>query len=280
MEEVVAGCAQAGDIIHCTQGAMKEGETYLLYLAEGEEMYHTEDMRRYELLSDAPLPVSENGTVAFAGTQLALSDIKRDIERMDAVITAPAITYYYKSSARSSTRQMRFSSAVLPSISPVKDMAFRSQADGTIIENTLPAALAQVEAYGVLKGALNYGDSVDLVYAPAMSANLVDASTLKALSYGEANAPALEEGEVYLFFLTQSPDAKQAYRFSVNPMQGYAPGGQRRPCACFPCDSALAGCKDLGALCVKSGISWSPKRAKRGLCGRIGFVRFLFLGES
>ena len=60
VEEVVAGYAQAGDIIHCTQGAMKEGETYLLYLAEGEEMYHTEDMRRYELLSDAPLPVSEN----------------------------------------------------------------------------------------------------------------------------------------------------------------------------------------------------------------------------
>ena len=64
VEEVVAGYAQAGDIIHCTQGAMKEGETYLLYLAEGEEMYHTEDMRRYELLSDAPLPVSENGFYA------------------------------------------------------------------------------------------------------------------------------------------------------------------------------------------------------------------------
>ena len=59
---------------------------------------------RYELLSDAPLPVSENGTVAFAGTQLALSDIKRDIERMDAVITACLL---YTSSFRLPRRQAR-----------------------------------------------------------------------------------------------------------------------------------------------------------------------------
>ena len=248
VEEVVAGYAQAGDIIHCTQGAMKEGETYLLYLAEGEEMYHTEDMRRYELLSDAPLPVSENGTVAFAGTQLALSDIKRDIERMDAVITAPAATYYYKELGALIDAADEVFIGRVASISPVKDMAFPSQADGTIIENTLPAALAQVEAYGVLKGALNYGDPVDLVYAPAMSANLVDASTLKALSYGEANAPALEEGEVYLFFLTQSPDAKQAYRFSVNPMQGYARVDKDDHVHVSHVNSALAGCKDLGSL--------------------------------
>lgn len=248
VEEVVAGYAQAGDIIHCTQGAMKEGETYLLYLAEGEEMYHTEDMRRYELLSDAPLPVSENGTVAFAGTQLALSDIKRDIERMDAVITAPATMYYYKELGALIDAADEVFIGRVASISPVKDMAFRSQTDGTIIENTLPAALAQVEAYGVLKGALNYGDPVDLVYAPAMSANLVDASTLKALSYGEANAPALEEGEVYLFFLTQSPDAKQAYRFSVNPMQGYARVDKDDHVHVSHVNSALAGCKDLGSL--------------------------------
>ena len=55
VEEVIAGSAEPGEVIHCTQGAMKDGETYLLYLAEGEDAYHTEDMRRYELLSDEPL---------------------------------------------------------------------------------------------------------------------------------------------------------------------------------------------------------------------------------
>ncbi len=219
--EVIAGNALAGDVIHCTEGAMKDGQSYLLYLAEGEDMYHTEDMMRYKLLSDGPLPVSESGIVDFGGTQLGLSDIKQDIARMDAVITAPAMAYYHKTLAALSEAADEVFIGRVKSVSPERSMAFRSHTDGTTVENTLPASIAVVEAYGVLKGALNYGDEIELVYSPAMSANLVDAGTLKTVSYGAEDAPELLEDEVYLFFLQQSPDAKQAYRFSVNPMQGY-----------------------------------------------------------
>ena len=248
VEEVIAGSAEPGEVIHCTQGAMKDGETYLLYLAEGEDAYHTEDMRRYELLSDEPLPVSEKGTVAFEGAKLALSDIKRDMERMDAVITAPATAYYYKSLETLIEATDEIFIGRVTSISPMENMAFRSQTGGTIVENTLPAAVAQVEAYGVLKGALNYGDTVELVYSPAMSANLVDAATLKAVSYGESNAPELEEDGVYLFFLMHSPDAKQAYRFSVNPMQGYVQVEPDDSVRVSYVNRALAGCRELGSL--------------------------------
>lgn len=248
IEEVIAGSAGTGDVIHCTQGAMKTGETYLLYLAEGEDAYHTEDMRRYELLSDAPLPVSENGTVSFSGTQLSLSEIKQDIERMNAVITAPATAYYYKTLSALIEAADEIFIGRVSSVPGIEDMPFRAQSDGTIVENTLPAAIARVEAYGALKGALNYGDTVELVYAPAMSANLVDAATLKAISYGEENAPALEEGAVYLFFLMQSPDAKQDYRFSVNPMQGYVQIDQNDGVHVSYVNRALFGYEELGCL--------------------------------
>ena len=219
--EVIAGNSRAGEVIHCTQGAMKDGETYLLYLTEGEDKYHTEDMLNYKLLSDAPLPVSPNGMVALSGTQVPLSDIKADIARMDAVISAPAVAYFYKNLAELVSASDEVFIGRVKSLSDMEDVAFRSQTDGTMVENTLPAAIATVEAYGVLKGALNYGDTVELVHSPAMSANLIDAKTLTTLSYGAEDALEFEEGEVYLFFLTHSPDPKQDYRFSVNPIQGY-----------------------------------------------------------
>ena len=99
-----------------------------------------------------------------------------------------------------------------------------------------------------MKGALNYGDTVELVYSPAMSANLVDAATLKAVSYGEENAPELEEDGVYLFFLMHSPDAKQTYRFSVNPMQGYVQVEPDDSVRVSYVNRALAGCRELGSL--------------------------------
>lgn len=248
IEEVIAGTAEVGDVIHCTQGTMKDGETYLLYLAEGEDAYHTEDMPHYKLLSDEPLLVSENGTVAFSGMQLSLSEIRSDMERMNAVITAPASTYYYKALENLIDAADEIFIGRVKSVPEIQDMAFRAQKDGTIVENTLPAAIAQVEAYGVLKGALNYGDVVKLVYSPAMSANIVDATTLQALSYGEQNVPALEEEAVYLFFLTQSPDAKQDYRFSINPMQGYVRVDQEDRVQVSYVNRALLGYKTLDSL--------------------------------
>ena len=222
VEEVIAGSTAADSLIHCTAGQMEEGGRYLLYLAEGEEKFYTEDTNRYELLSEDPLAVSDDGTVTYAGAELSLGELKQDIKRMDAVITAPASFYYYRSVGELADAADEIFIGRVVSLSAEKDHAFRAQTDGTVVENTLPASLVKVEAYGSLKGALNYGDTVSLVYAPKLCTGVVDAATLQPVSYGEGAVPSLQEDGIYLFFLIHSPDAKQDYRFAVNPFEGYA----------------------------------------------------------
>ncbi len=222
VEEVIAGSTAPESLIHCTTGQMEEGGRYLLYLAEGEDMFYTEDTNRYELLCESPLAVSDGGTVRYAGAELSLSELRQDIKRMDAVITAPATFYYYKSVAELADAADEIFIGRVMSLSEERDHAFRAQTDGTVVENTLPASLVKVEAYGSLKGALNYGDTVSLVYAPKMHASVVDAATLQPVSYSESGVPSLQEGGTYLFFLIHSPDAKQDYRFAVNPFEGFA----------------------------------------------------------
>ncbi|MBE5785692.1 MAG: hypothetical protein E7330_07850 [Clostridiales bacterium] len=248
VEEVIAGSTAEDALIHCTVGQMEEGGRYLLYLAEGEDLFYTEDTNRYELLSESPLALSDEGMVEYAGTELSLSELKQDIRQMDAVITVPASFYYYKSLRDLVEAADEIFIGRVVAFAAEQDRSFRAQTDGTVVENTLPAAIAKVEAYGSLKGALNYGDRISLVYAPKMCASLVDASTLKPVAYGEGSVPSLQENGIYLFFLTQSPDAKQNYRFAVNPMQGYVAADTADRLSVPYVNRALYGFDDLASL--------------------------------
>ena len=67
VEDVLAGQAAAGDVIHCTS-PMTEGKSYLLYLQKGEDVPHTEDMQGYTLVSGQPLALSQGCcAVGWAG---------------------------------------------------------------------------------------------------------------------------------------------------------------------------------------------------------------------
>lgn len=234
IEQVLAGSAAPGDVIHCTS-AMSVGQSYLLYLTQGEDVPHTEDMLGYTLVGGEPLSLSQ-GKVFYGGQSVDMVTLLQDMAALDAMISAPSGFYYYDTVADLAQAADDIFIGRVELAPAMTDTQFRSQDNGATVEHTLPASVAKITAYGGIKGALKYGDQVELVYAPAMNADVVNAATLTAEPYTEAQAPGLEEGGIYLFFTLKGPDAKQHYSFLVNPMQGFvqvfgetlaAPAGNR-----------------------------------------------------
>jgi len=142
---------------------------------------------------------------------------------LDAMISAPSGFYYYDEIATLAKAADDIFIGRVDKAPALEDTQFRSHESGTTVEHTLPASVAEITAYGGIKGALKYGDKVELINAPAMNADVVNAATLTAEPYTEGQAPMLEEGGIYLFFTIKGPDAKQHYSFMVNPMQGFVP---------------------------------------------------------
>ncbi|MBQ7092305.1 MAG: hypothetical protein IJN83_06600, partial [Clostridia bacterium] len=69
--------------------------------------------------------------------------------------------------------------------------------------------------------ALGYGSSVQLMYIPQSVGGMTDGATLEPISRSQEDIIELTEGDTYLFFLADDPDAKQDYAFPVNPIQGW-----------------------------------------------------------
>ena len=219
VEDVLAGQAAAGDVIHCTS-PMAEGKSYLLYLQKGEDVPHTEDMQGYTLVSGQPLALSQ-GSVLLDGMAVSLETLLADMAKLDAMISAPSSIYYYDSLAELVEAADDIFIGRVEAQEGPKDTQFHAQSNGTTVEHTIPATMLQVTAYGGIKGAMKYGDQVELVYAPGMNEDMVNAATLAAEPYTAEQAPQVETGGIYLFFTLNGPDAKQDYIFPINPMQGF-----------------------------------------------------------
>ncbi|MEA5060401.1 MAG: hypothetical protein EOM66_08370 [Clostridia bacterium] len=219
IEQVLAGQAEPGDTIHCN-AAMDIGQRYLLYLQQGENVFHTEDMLGYTLVSGEPLALAD-GKVFYGGQSVDLNTLLQDMASLNTMISAPSVFYYYDEiSALAQAADDIFIGRV--SSAPVlADTQFRSQNSGATVERTVPASVVEITAYGGIRGALKYGDKIKLVYAPDMNADVLNAATLTAEPYTEAQTPVLEAGDIYLFFTLKGPDAKQSYYFLINPMQGF-----------------------------------------------------------
>lgn len=220
VDEVLAGSAKTGDILHCTASGLKEGGSYLLFLEQGEDVHYSEDEIGFNVLaSDAVETTGGMAKLKTAG--ITLAEVRTEIARLDAVVSAPATNYYYTALTEMADAADEIFIGRVASDTALTTTSFRSQEGGGTVEQELPAALVRVEAYGAVKGALKYGDMVDLIYAPAMSADTVDAATLTAITYGENAVPMLRKGQICIFFLIKGPDSKQNYYFPINPFQGY-----------------------------------------------------------
>jgi hypothetical protein len=214
--EVIAGEADAGDLIHSGK-AMEVGGEYLLYLSEGEDALYAEDTAGYALQA-GPLPVKDD-TVDWDGSKVDYSDLMRDIGEMSSVIVAPAKTYFYNKLADLVNASDEIFIGRVTEMPRLKELPFRTRDEGVSTESTPLASVVSVQAFGSVKGSIRYGDTVKLVYSRDMAANLLCADTLAVLTE-KYSIPLLREGELYVFFLNRGPDAKQSYMFPVNVYQG------------------------------------------------------------
>lgn len=222
VDSVLAGTAENGILIHCPGAAMKDGTSYLMYLASDESAtYYTEDALGYTLLTDAPIAISDDGDAVFDGVRLSLSSIKADMKTQSTVITAPADSFYYKKLDALVEACDEIFIGRITNMPAQRDTAFRISGEGSVVENTLQASVLSVTAYGSLKGSTHYGDSLSVIYCPSLCDDITDAATLKSLTYTGADATVPEQGGVYIFFLVRSPDGKQDCLFGVNGIQGF-----------------------------------------------------------
>lgn len=248
IQSVVAGSLEGQrDIIHCPNGAMKTGESYLLYLTQGEDVYQSEDMDTFEIVGGKAFPI-KNGVVSTGGSIISLATIQASISAESRVISAQSETFFYKNiSALSLGSDYIFIGKVLaaPAVRPT---AFRSNDNGAIIENELPAAILTVEAYGSIKGELKYGSQIEIVYCPAMADDMIDAATLKPAACAQDKLPTPQEGGIYIFFLAKGPDEKQNYYFGVNPLQFIAELDEADSIKAGSANRALNGYRSLDAV--------------------------------
>lgn len=245
--EVVAGNANAGDTIHLTQGTMKLDESYLLYLAASADVYHTEDMTGYTLLTDSPLSIAD-GRVSFEGATLSLSEIRSAFAAQENVITAPSEVYYYDGVSALANAAEEIFIGRINVISDSEDVSFRSTLGGSSVENTLSASMINVTAYGSIKGSLKYGDEIELVWCPSLSESMTNAATLQTVVCDEKELASPVRDGVYLFFLISNPDDKQTYYFGVNPVQAMSGLDTADQLHSSPANAALSGYNSLSLL--------------------------------
>jgi len=220
ISEVIAGNTKAGSTVHCVSGSLKEGGAYLLFLGINEDVHYAEDEVSFSVI-EAEAVDYKGSSVIIKDTGMTLTEVRKEFKKLDAVISAPSTGYYYTTLAEMADAADEIFIGKVEDDPVFSDTSFRSQEGGGTVEQQLPADIVRVTAYGAVKGALKYGDAVDLVYAPAMSADVVDAATLTATTYAENAVPKLKGGGVYVFFLIHGPDLKQSYFFPINPFQGY-----------------------------------------------------------
>ncbi len=220
--KVYAGNAQIGDIVHCTTGPMNTGETYLLFLGTGEDVNYAEDLTGYSLISGAPMPIVDS-EVIWDGKRISLDALQKEIQALSTVISAPAPVYYYDSVSSLTLAADEIFIGKVTRFPQMKDTAFSVRNGGAVEKAQYSASIVTIEAYGVMKGALSYGDELNMVFSPERIGGMMDATTLQHMELTAGQTPRLQLGGVYVFFLTKGPDSKQPYHFTVNPLQGVLP---------------------------------------------------------
>ena len=248
VERTVAGTITTGnDVLHCPNGGMKEGEIYLLYLAEGQDVYQSEDMDSYTIVGDTAFRI-KNDVVYTETSVMDIADVESAIREANRVISVQGESLYYRTLSTLSKGSDYIFIGKIKEMPELSEMSFRSNENGAIIENELPASLIKVEVYGSIKGELNYGDEIEVVYCPSMADDIVDAATLKPATFSESKLPTPEEGGTYLFFLAEGPDEKQEYYFGVNPLQFIAKLSEDDCLSVSGANRALSGYRSLDAV--------------------------------
>ncbi|MDR1619792.1 MAG: hypothetical protein LBS18_03915 [Clostridiales bacterium] len=221
ISEVFAGAARVGDYVHCASREMIEGDEYVLFLSDGEDVHYAEDVTGYELLWDAPLHIS-GAYLLLDGKQLLMGQFRDELKSLNNTISVPTPVYYYDdiASLAQSVDEI-FIGRVTSLLTSVEGHTAAMRDSGSVEKTQYDDMLVTIEAFGSISGALNYGQEVELIYYPRRVTDLLDAATLLPMRMPIGASSELKPGEVYLFFLIYGPDSKQPYMFFVNPVQGF-----------------------------------------------------------
>ena len=219
VDEVIAGNAEKGSLLQI-KDSLVQGNEYLLYLGYGDDVHFAEDQHRYVSVSAEPfIIVGED--VEYAGSTYSLEDIISDMAEMDKTVTAPGAVYSYNDIHALKEASESIFIGRVTDVSPLKNTRFRSRQGGSTVEKTAPASVVTLTVYGSVKGAMGYGSSIQLMCIPQSVGGMTDGTTLEPVSRSQDDIMELTEGDTYLFFLTEDPDAKQNYAFPINPIQGW-----------------------------------------------------------
>ena len=220
IQSVIAGKVEVGDIIHCpTSEQLQREQTYIFCISLNSELDFSENALNYNLLSSAPIKNSGD-LVEWNSTHILYSDFIDEMKSLNSVITVPSRFYYYNElNDLVNNCEEIFIGKVIRTPAPGK-MNFRSEQNGSSVENMLETSIVTVRALGSIKGKFSYGDEIRLVNASELANSVVFSDTLSpvTMSYPVSH---MSVGSIYLFFLNPSIDSKNDYYFDVNAFQGH-----------------------------------------------------------
>lgn len=219
--EVLAGSAEQEDLVHCFSRAMKEGETYLLFLGQGEDVHYAEDTPLYELLSEAPLLVKDENVV-WDGKLLSIDSFREELEELKVVINAPAPVYYYNELRALVDAADEIFIGRVSGMTEMASHEFSMRNGGSMERAQYDASIVTVETYGSIKGVFSYGQEIEIVYSPDRVSSMQNAATLQPMNLTSGAVVDLLQNGIYVFFLVDGPDDKQEYFFPINSIQGFA----------------------------------------------------------
>lgn len=221
ISDVLAGTANVGDTIECTKGSMTLGETYVLFLQEGEDTPYAEDTSGFALLSDTPLPVT-NEEIIWDNKRLPVSVMKDEIQELNEIISAPTPVLYYDTLAALVEAADEIFIGQVAELPPLSEQQFYFKNGGAAQKTQYAASEATIRVLGSIKGALGqYGETIRVIYCPERITGMLSASTLQPMSFTVGDVTTLHEGGIYLFFFIEGPDSKQPCYFPLNHLQGY-----------------------------------------------------------
>lgn len=215
---VYAGSLSIGARINCPCRA-ERGERYLLYLDDGGDVSHSEGTVEYTLICDAPFLIDGDSIVLPDGQAMPLDLVKADMQSQAQVVTFPAQSQYYPSFEGLVAACDEILIARVDSVEEHREMLCRSSEKGEVVENQLEATQLVLSVLNGLGGSYPSDSRLTLVIPPAKQHSIIDAESLKAVNLLIKNE--FEEGDICIFFLVRSPDAKSDQYFLVNPAQGY-----------------------------------------------------------
>lgn len=218
VDAVYAGRLRAGDRINCSCTA-QIGESYLLYLDEGSDVSHSEGSVSYSLICGEPFRIRGDAVVLQNGHLLPMDLVKGDMRSQAQVVTFPAQSHYYPSFEGLVEACDEILIARVDSVEKHKEMLFRSSEKGEVVENKLEAAQLELSVLNGLGGSFPADSELTLIIPPASQHSIIDAESLKAIDLTIKNE--FNEGDICIFFLVRSPDAKSDQHFLINPAQGY-----------------------------------------------------------